>query len=299
MRLINSQGLYMLESFGARMRQRREEQGIALIAVAELTKIKRSLLEELEQDNVSHWPSGFFGRAFVRAYAQAINLNPDVVVREFLEAHPEPVEEVAAAAAGSSATDSGVRSILGSAFGSLGRLRTTAAAEKVVAGAMVAPAAAPARVTEIAPTSDVDFVAVAALCTAFGRAETATELQARLQDAARLLDVSNLILWVWDRSAAELKPALSHGYSDETLARLPTVARDADNATAAAFRTGETCAIDRTDRNRGALAVPLMTPAGCVGVLAMELDHGGDRIKSIRAAATIFAAVLALLIGGA
>ena len=300
----------MLESFGARMRQRREEQGIALIAVAEQTKIKRSLLEELEQDNVSHWPVGFFGRAFVRAYAQAINLNPDVVVREFLEAHPEPVEEVAAAASGSSASDSGVRSILGSAFGSLGRLRVGGAAEKIVAPSpepirmaiappvTSAPPAAVAPAAERTTANDVDFVAVAALCTAFGRVETATDLHARLQDAARILDVNNLILWVWDATAAELKPALAHGYSEEMLARLPNVARDADNATAAAFRTGETCAIDRTDRNRGALAVPLVGPAGCVGVLAMELDHGGERITSIRAAATILAAVLALLIGG-
>lgn len=292
----------MLQSFGARMRQRREEQGIALVAVAELTKIKRSLLEELEHDNVSHWPSGFFGRAFVRAYAQAINLNPDAVVREFLEAHPEPVEEVAAAAGSSSASDSGVRSILGSAFGSLGRLRASVAADKVVATAPVPipitppNEARPANAT--ATAGDVDFGAVADLCSAFSRVESAVDLQARLQDAARILDVSSLILWVWDGAAAELKPALSHGYSEEVLARLPTVARDADNATAAAFRTCETCAIERTDRNKGALAVPLLTPAGCVGVLAMELDHGGERITSIRAAATIFAAVLALLIGG-
>jgi hypothetical protein len=292
----------MLDSFGARLRQQREQQGIALITVAEQTKIKRSLLEELEQDNVSHWPAGFCGRAFIRAYAQAINLNPDVVVREFLEAHPEPVEAVAAGAGAPGVTDSGVRSILGSAFGSLGRLRANVAAEKIAV-----PPAAPIRIAPATETTTaetilsgaVDFLAVAQLCTEFGRVETATDLQARLQDAARILDVSNLILWVWDPAAAELKPALAHGYSDEVLARLPTVARDADNATAAAFRTGQTCEIDRSDRNKGALAVPLLTPAGCVGVLALELEHGGDRIKSIRAAATVFAAVLALLIGGA
>jgi transcriptional regulator with XRE-family HTH domain len=287
----------MLQSFGARLRQRREDQGIALSTVAEQTKIKRSLLEELERDNVSHWPAGFFGRAFIRAYAQAIGLNADVVVREFLEAHPEPVEAVAAAAGTAAASDSGVRSILGSAFGSLGRLRGPVAAERAVAVPPLEPIrVAPAR--ETSPSADVDFVAVAELCTDFGRVETASDLQARLQDVARILDVNNLILWVWDVAGAELKPALAHGYSDEVLARLPTVARDADNATAAAFRTGATCEIDRTDRNKGALAVPLVTPAGCVGVLALELEHGGDRIKSIRAAATIFAAVLALLIGG-
>src|SRR6266705_964860 len=84
----------MSESFGARMRRRREEQQISLATIAEQTKIKLSLLEALERDDVSHWPAGIFRRAFVRAYAQAIGLNPDVVVREFLVVYPEPVEIV-------------------------------------------------------------------------------------------------------------------------------------------------------------------------------------------------------------
>src|SRR5438477_9667947 len=87
----------MPESFGTRLRQRRERQQIALGSIAEETKIKRSLLEELERDDVSHWPSGIFRRAFIRAYAQAIGLEPDVIIREFLERHPDPMEVDAAA----------------------------------------------------------------------------------------------------------------------------------------------------------------------------------------------------------
>ena len=62
----------MRESFGARLRQRREDQQIELSAIAEQTKIKLSLLEGLERDDVSRWPSGIFRRAFIRAYAHAI-----------------------------------------------------------------------------------------------------------------------------------------------------------------------------------------------------------------------------------
>src|SRR5690606_27242854 len=83
----------MPESFGARLRRTREEQNIALVTIAQQTKIKLSLLEGLERDDVAHWPSGIFRRAYIRAYAQAIGLNPDAVVREFLEVHPEPEEE--------------------------------------------------------------------------------------------------------------------------------------------------------------------------------------------------------------
>src|SRR3954468_13988079 len=85
-------------SFGARLRLRREEQGLALSAIAEELKIKPSLLEAVERDDVSQWPSGIYRRAFIRAYAHAIGLNPDVVVREFLERYPDQAEIDAAAA---------------------------------------------------------------------------------------------------------------------------------------------------------------------------------------------------------
>jgi GAF domain-containing protein len=47
----------------------------------------------------------------------------------------------------------------------------------------------------------------------------------------------------------------------------------------------------------GALVVPLMTPGGCVGVFAVELQRGAEQLESVRALATIFAAQLAILIG--
>src|SRR4051812_43861935 len=94
-------------SFGARLRLRREEQGLALSAIAEELKIKPSLLEAVERDDVSQWPSGIYRRAFIRAYAHAIGLNPDVVVREFLDLYPDRDDEIAAAfaSAASSMTD--------------------------------------------------------------------------------------------------------------------------------------------------------------------------------------------------
>src|SRR4029079_18213988 len=118
----------MPDSFGARLRLRREEQGLALSKIAEELKIKLSLLEAVERDDVSHWPSGIFRRAFIRAYAHAIGLNPDVVVREFLETYPEPIEVVAVAPAVASDADSGwinmgplnrLRYLVGSAIDSL------------------------------------------------------------------------------------------------------------------------------------------------------------------------------------
>jgi len=48
-------------------------------------KTKRSLLDDLERNDVSRWPPGIFGRALVREYAKSIGLPADDVVRQFLE----------------------------------------------------------------------------------------------------------------------------------------------------------------------------------------------------------------------
>jgi cytoskeletal protein RodZ len=77
-------------TFGPRLRQERERRQISLASIAANTKISRSLLEALERDDLSRWPTGIFRRSFVRSYAQAIGLDPDDVVREFLERFPDP-----------------------------------------------------------------------------------------------------------------------------------------------------------------------------------------------------------------
>jgi hypothetical protein len=82
----------MNPTFGARLRLQRERREIALATIAEQTKIKLSLLEALERDDLSHWPLGIFGRSYIRSYAQAIGLDPAATVREFIERHPGSVE---------------------------------------------------------------------------------------------------------------------------------------------------------------------------------------------------------------
>ena len=71
-------------TFGARLRAQRERQQVALTTIAKQTKIRVSLLEELERDDVSRWPTGIFRRSYIRHYATAVGLEPDAVVREFL-----------------------------------------------------------------------------------------------------------------------------------------------------------------------------------------------------------------------
>ena len=80
-------------SFGARLRAERERRHISIATIADSTKILGALLEGLENNDVSRWPlTGFYRRAFIRAYAVAVGLDPEPVVREFFERFPVPEE---------------------------------------------------------------------------------------------------------------------------------------------------------------------------------------------------------------
>jgi len=79
----------MNSTFGARLREQREERQVTLTTISTKTKIKLALLEALESDDVSFWPKGLFGRAYLRDYATAVGLEPEAVVSEFLTLHPE------------------------------------------------------------------------------------------------------------------------------------------------------------------------------------------------------------------
>ncbi len=74
--------------FGPRMKRARETRGVSLREIATRTKISVSALEALERNDISRLPGGIFGRAFVRAYAEEVGLDPEQTIREFLEAFP-------------------------------------------------------------------------------------------------------------------------------------------------------------------------------------------------------------------
>ena len=83
----------MTASFGARLRSHREQRGIDLKTIAQTTKIGVGIFEALERDDTSRWPPGIFRRAFIRAYATAVGLDPESTLSEFLERFPDPKDE--------------------------------------------------------------------------------------------------------------------------------------------------------------------------------------------------------------
>ena len=295
----------MAETFGGRLRAQRERQHIALSTIAAQTKIQLALLEGLERDDVSHWPTGIFRRAFLRAYAHAIGLEPDVVLQEFLECHPDPLDVIATGppdesgivgGSGSLAPATRVRYFIDRARNTASRVGASILRRPGLARQELS-AETGTTATPIVPPRAPDLLAAARLCTQLSRVNPASEMAPLLLEAARILDAIGLVVWVWDSQATGLVPVLAHGYSPEVLAQLPSVKRESNNATAAAFRSGETCVVNGKDFASGALAVPLLTPQACVGVLAVELRHGLEQDGSARALATIFAAQLASMVG--
>lgn len=299
----------MEPTFGARLRSQRERRQVSLAAIAEQTKIRASLLEALERDDVSRWPGGVFRRAYVRSYAVAIGADADAVVREFVERFPDPNEEPAvpavALAAGKSPTRFSL--LLESAVGSLSARRAKPAPvadcpafdeEMSYAAAAMPLATADDCEAAIAPAAPpLDLRAAADLCGRLARASDARGLAGVLADAAEVMGDARLILWLWDGRSSALRPVLSHGYADAVLAQLDGVARDADNAIAAAFRTSEERIVEGAGNERGALVLPLASPQDCPGVLAIELGRRGERRPDIRALAAILAAQLSALVG--
>jgi hypothetical protein len=78
------------EAFGRRLRAERERRLISLESIAANTNVNIALCRGLERDDVSAWPSGIFRRSFFRSYAQAIGVDVEENLREFLQRFPDP-----------------------------------------------------------------------------------------------------------------------------------------------------------------------------------------------------------------
>ena len=159
------------------------------------------------------------------------------------------------------------------------------------------PPARPAPASPAKPAVPIDLPGMAALCTDLSRAIDTRALPPALERAAKLLDASGLVIWVADPDGRELLPVMAHGYPQNLVTRLGTIPKDAENVTAAAFRTGLVQTVTADTISHGAIAAPLLTPGGPVGVMAAEVLNDGERREATRAAAAIVAAQLATLMG--
>jgi hypothetical protein len=91
------------EAFVTRLRRYRQRNLIPLEEIAAETRVKPELLEGLERNDLSGWPRGVYARAWIRAYADAVGLDPTDTVDEFCRLFPQgdrrvqpTIEEIAA-----------------------------------------------------------------------------------------------------------------------------------------------------------------------------------------------------------
>jgi hypothetical protein len=135
------------------------------------------------------------------------------------------------------------------------------------------------------------------LATEFGRVRDLQDLSRLLGRAADLIDASGVVVWMGNTSGGDLRPVISHGYSPQVAARMPLVPRNADNAAAAAYRTGTMqIVLSRPGGSNGAIVAPILVADGCVGAFSAEIRSGGETSETVQALATMSAALLAPIV---
>ncbi|MBH5316571.1 helix-turn-helix domain-containing protein [Paenibacillus sp. GSMTC-2017] len=83
-----------MSDLGALLRKAREQRGLSLDDLQEVTKIRKRYLEAIETGNYSVLPGNFYVRAFVKNYSEAVGLDPDEVLRLYQHEVPaSPVEQ--------------------------------------------------------------------------------------------------------------------------------------------------------------------------------------------------------------
>lgn len=160
------------------------------------------------------------------------------------------------------------------------------------------------RAVKAAPTAPrvnverrVDLGKMAAFCTDLAKVTDTRALPDLLGRAAEILDAAGVVVWIADPDGRELSPILVHGYPPQLATRLGTIPRDSSNVTASAYRTALLQTVKGDKVSKGAVAAPLVSSAGCVGVLAAEMKNGGEQQDAMLSAAAIIASQLATLVG--
>jgi hypothetical protein len=157
----------------------------------------------------------------------------------------------------------------------------------------------PKGAVEEVPTAaaEVNLADVAELCVDLGRVLDGRDMPTLLERTARVLQAKGVVLWVIDTSGTFLRPLLSHGYPERVMLRLGVLQVDADNVTSLAFRSTQAQTISAGSVDTfGAIAVPLLTGTGCIGVLSAEIKRPRPNGETL-SAAKLIAAQLAALAG--
>lgn len=85
--------MLLLTELGKRLKEAREEKGITLEDLQNMTKIQKRYLIGIEQGNYDIIPGKFYVRAFIKQYAEAVGLQPEVIFDEYKDEIPTVYDE--------------------------------------------------------------------------------------------------------------------------------------------------------------------------------------------------------------
>jgi hypothetical protein len=77
------------EMFVTRLRRHRMRSRVSIEEIAANLRIRPELLVGLETNDLTGWPKGLYSRAWIRAYALAVDLDPVDTVDEFCRLFPQ------------------------------------------------------------------------------------------------------------------------------------------------------------------------------------------------------------------
>ena len=159
------------------------------------------------------------------------------------------------------------------------------------------PPPAPPSMPILPPPAPASLTEIAELCVDLGRVIDSRDVPSLVERAATVLQAKGMVLWVADTAGTILRPSIIHGYPEKVLARLGPLQIDGDNVTSLAFRSMRPQTMSSAaPGSPAALAVPLLTASGCVGVLAAEVKQekpASELMPVARIIAAQFAALIA------
>ncbi|WP_409292382.1 helix-turn-helix domain-containing protein [Peribacillus sp. SCS-37] len=82
-----------MTELGIRLKEAREEKGISLDDLQKVTKIQKRYLIGIEEGNYDTMPGKFYVRAFIKQYAEAVGLEPEMIFEEYKNEIPVSYNE--------------------------------------------------------------------------------------------------------------------------------------------------------------------------------------------------------------
>lgn len=82
-----------MTELGARLKEARDKKGYSLDDLQEITKIQKRYLVGIEEGNYSNMPGSFYVRAFIKQYAEAVDLDADELLEQYKQEIPSSQTE--------------------------------------------------------------------------------------------------------------------------------------------------------------------------------------------------------------